>query len=146
MEGEQNMQRKNTILTALLPVIILVPIVLLMVLLPKGGKTGNYSLTGRYIETTSGQHMIYRNTDTGEMRYVFMISNGEATMFDDFETGDAIRVQSEPRIQETDDGINYARVYNPEKVRESTKIPELTEDVLSHVESLSGKFNPAALS
>ena len=135
------MEKKGTVLNLLLPSIILIPIVLLLFLIPKnGGGSGNFVLTGRYIETASGQHMIYRNTDTGDMRYVFMLPDGDAAMLDEFETGDPIRVQSVPLVQETDEGIHYARVYEPKKVRDSAKIPELTEEVLAHAEDLSGLF------
>lgn len=136
------MKNRETALHLLLPSIILIPMILLVLLAPqRAWKSGYYPLTGRYIETSTGQHMIYRNTDTGEMRYVFMIPNDGASMFDDFETGDAIRVQSEPLIQETDDGIYYSRVYEPKKIRNTPQIPELTEDVLSYVESLDTKFS-----
>ena len=139
------MQRKDTLWRILLPSIILIPIILLLLFAPKNGwGSGNYVLTGRYIETTSGQHMIYRNTDTGEMRYVFMLPDGDPSMFDAFETGDPIRVQSEPLVQETDDGIHYARVYEPEKIRNSAKVPELTEEVLAHVENLSITFSASS--
>ena len=136
------MLKRETVFNFLLPTIILIPMVLLLILVPRNAWTdGKYPLTGRYIETTSGQHVIYRNTDTGEMRFVFLIPKDNQTTFDDFKTGDAIRVQSEPRIQETDDGICYARVYEPKKVRDLATIPELTDEVLSHVESLAVKFS-----
>lgn len=136
------MDLKKTILYTLLPNLLLVPTVLLLMLAPKDGwGEGSYSITGRYVETSSGQHMIYRNTDTGEMRYVFLLPRDDDAMFAPFETGDAIRVRSAPLIRETDSGLHYVEAFAPKKIWDLATIPKLTNDALAHIEILDAEFS-----
>ena len=127
---------KKQFLLFLLPCLVLIPVVLVLLLFPDGGE-GQYPITGRYVETADGQHMIYRNTDTGEGRYVLLLPRDDSTMFDEFQTGDAIRVHSSPRWEETSDGLWIATVYEPKKVWDLATIPKLTEEALLHMEILA---------
>ena len=127
---------KKQFLLFLLPCLVLIPVVLVLLLFPDGGE-GHYPITGRYVETADGQHMIYRNTDTGEGRYVLLLPRDDSTMFDEFQTGDAIRVHSSPRWEETSDGLWIATVYEPKKVWDLATIPKLTEEALLHMEILA---------
>lgn len=134
---------KQSIRYVLLPALILIPVLLLLFLLPEYSRgEGHYPLTGRYVETASGQHLLYRNTDTGAMRYVFLLPHEDPAMFDAFETGDPLRVQAAPRIQKTADDICYVNVWAPKKVRNTTDIPQLTDEVLIHIAELDVKFSP----
>jgi len=129
---------KKQFLLFLLPCLILIPVVLVLLLFPDGGAAeGHYPITGRYVETADGQHMIYRNTDTGEGMYVLLIPRDDDAMFDEFETGDAIRVHSSPRGEETSAGLYVAAVYEPKKVWDLATIPKLTEEALLHMEILA---------
>jgi len=128
---------KKQFLLFLLPCLVLIPVVLVLLLFPDGGAEGHYPITGRYVETADGQHMIYRNTDTGEGRYVLLLPQDNDAMFDEFETGDAIRVHSSPRWEETSTGLWIATVYEPKKVWDLATIPKLTEEALLHMEILA---------
>ena len=136
------MDTKKSALYVLLPCLVLIPVLLLLLLVPKQGwGEGNYPLTGRYVETISGQHLLYRNTDTGEMRYVFLLPTEDTAMFDAFETGDAIRVQAAPRIEETEEGVCYVTVRAAKKARNTIDIPQLTDEVLDHIAELEARFS-----
>ena len=137
------MDIKKPFLHILLPCLILIPVLLLLLLVPKQGwGEGNYPLTGRYVETPSGRHLLYRNTDTGEMRYVFLLPAEDAAMFNAFEPGDTIRVQSAPRIEETEERLCYVAVQAPKKVWDLATIPQLTDKVLAHIAELDSMFSP----
>ena len=127
---------RKLFLLFLLPCLVLIPSVLVILLFPNGGE-GNYPITGRYVETADGQHMIFRNTDTGEGRYVLLIPQDDESMFDGFETGDAICVQSLPNWKETPAGLLISTVYAPKKVWDLATIPKLTEEILLYMESLT---------
>lgn len=136
------MNRKNTLLYILLPSLVLLPMVVLLLLAPKNGWTeGTYTATGRYVQTASGQHMLYRNTDTGECRYVLLLPRDGAA-FAAFETGDALRVRTAPRLEELDNGLCYTEAYEPKKVRDLITIPDLTEESLAYMEALAADFTP----
>ena len=128
---------RKTVLTILLPSLILIPMVLLLLLFPDGWKDGQYPITGRYVETSYGQHMIYCDPDNNEMRYFLLLPRDDNSMFDGFETGDAIRVNSSPRWEGTESGLYIVTVFEPKKVWDLATIPELTEEVLLHMETLA---------
>lgn len=136
------MGTKKSALYVLLPCLVLIPVLLLLLVPKEGWKEGNYPLTGRYVETVSGHHLLYRNTDTGEMRYVFLLPKEDPAMFDDFETGDAIRVQGAPRIEETEEGVCHVAAWAPKKARNTIDIPQLTDEVLDHIAELDALFCP----
>ena len=139
------MTRKHTLFYILLPSLVLIPMLLLLFLAPRSGwGEGHYPITGRYVETSAGWHMIHRNTDTGECCYVVLLPRDDASMFDNFETGDAIRVSSSPRMEELESGLCYTEVYEPRKVWDLATIPELTEESLTYMESLVAEFGPSA--
>lgn len=127
---------KKQFLLFLLPCLVLIPVVLVLLLFPDGGE-GHYPITGRYAETADGQHMIYRNTDTGKGRYVLLLPRDDDAMFDEFETGDAILVHSSPRWEEASADLWIATVYEPKKVRDLATIPKLTEEPLLLMENLA---------
>ena len=72
-------------------------------------ETGHTTYTGRYVRAQMGSDILVTEL-SGEETIVFLINaSGNEDLFDDFETGDSIKISTV--LVTGDNGVNYADVY-----------------------------------
>ena len=98
-------------------------------------ETGHTTYTGRYVRAQMGSDILVTEL-SGEETIVFLINaSGDEDLFDDFETGDSIKISTV--LVTGDNGVNYADVY---KCRSTADVGnELSSETLGRINEIEAK-------
>lgn len=124
---------KKQFLLFLLPCLVFISVALVLLLFPDGETEGHYHITGRYVKTADGQHMIYRNTDTGEGRYVLLLPRDNDACLTNLKPAMPYSFIPRPAGRK----LPPACMSLPKKVWDLATIPKLTEEIFLHMEMLA---------